>query len=331
MRVYNFLIGRPSMRLRNSSIRRAIAEFLRAPGIRCIVLANDRTFPVRQMAPWARVLGIKSLLVQESIRKDEIMGVLKGVGLTNPTKGMNGQGGCDLIAAWGETSRQYYMQVGVDPQRIVVTGNPRMEAMATKMGGLTKRDSRRALEVPEDSRVVLFATNPIYKMGFVSQQQYLESVRLVVAALDRADSNVHLLVKPHQIEFEHKMWHLDRELASHPRVSYLEGRGLAECIAASDATIVFNSTVAVEAAMFGRDVAVLNDHRIDLGVNFAQFDFAVELTSEDELLAFTSGDYLPEWRFDRKDVAKFVTHLDDSTEIIVSQIAELAGIGTPVR
>jgi hypothetical protein len=320
-------LGWLTKRSRKASIKKALTDLLQTPGIRCIVLANDRTFPVRQMAPMGHEFGIPSLLVQESIRKDEIMGLLKGVGRTHPSKGLNGQGGCDRIAAWGETSRQYYIQVGVPPERIVLTGNPRMEELARKMKSLSKPDARRELGIPVDSRVVLFATNPLYKMGFLSEAQYLESVHRVSAAVSRAGSHVYLIVRPHQIEYEHQTWKLDQELASQERVLYLKGADLASSIAACDAVIVFNSTVAVEAALFERDVAVINDHRIDLGVNFGQFDFAVELTTDEELLAYANGDYPPHWEFGRAHVDDFVTHLDDSTELIVSQIIDLASRG----
>ena len=137
-------------------ITRTVMEILKSSKPSCVVLANDRAFPVRQLSSWARQLGTRSILVQESLRKDEVFKGRRALGLFANQTGMNGQGGADRIAAWGETSRQYYIRVGAEPERITLSGNTRMDELLEKAKRLSCADLRKRYGFSAEGRLILF-------------------------------------------------------------------------------------------------------------------------------------------------------------------------------
>ena len=108
-----------------------------------VVVLNDRNFPPNVYVEEARRLGIPTLLVQESLRKDlfqrppwrKLVGRWSRKARLGIEEGMRhyGQGGCDAVAAWGETSREYFLRVGVPERKITITGNPRFDQLAMRI------------------------------------------------------------------------------------------------------------------------------------------------------------------------------------------------------
>jgi hypothetical protein len=307
-----------------ASTRRFINRIFLSGHVRCLVLANDRTYPVRFLAPWGAAYGIRSILIQESIRKDEIMVKTKGLSIKHERKGLNGQGGCDRIAAWGKSSLEYYKKVGVNPDQVVLTGNPRIDDLVADYDSLSRDGLRKTCGLPLDERVILFATNPLYKMKILTIDEYISSVQAVAKSFQSSTVNATLVIKPHQIEVEHQEWGLDQELDAMPRVHYLKDITLVEALALSDAVLIFNSTVAVEAALFQKPVGVINFTGVDQGVNFGEFDFAVELKDMATLQQFICGDYPPGWDFSGTQLDDFITNIGGAAEAIGREILDLA-------
>lgn len=314
-------------KINSYSAEKLIDNILKAESIKCVVLSNDRSFPLRELATWARRYGIRSLLIQESIRKDEIFERTKGISSTHPSTGLHGQGGCDRIAAWGITSQEYFVSVGVEQERIAITGSPRIDDLVAKYGNVSRDELRRIYQLPDNVRTILFATNPLYKMKILSIKDYISSLRTVVSSLQPFDGKSFMIVKPHQIEVEHQEWGLDEELDALPHVRYLRDITLGEAISLADAVMIFNSTVAVEAALFQKPVGVVNLFGVDTGVNFGESDFAVELKNPDEIQTFISGVYPTDWNFDGTHVDDFITNIGGAAESIGNEILKLARIG----
>ena len=307
-------------RVRAFLVRNFIHRILNTPGLQGAVFANDRAFPVLDTIAMAKQAGLPTLLVQESIRKDEIFPRQNGVV-------MHGQGGCDRIAAWGETSRDYFIRAGVVPHQVVITGNPRIDSFATACHQLSKGDLRVRFGIPPEVRLIILATNPVYKMGMLTRQQYLESIWAVVSAVREAGENIRLIVKPHLIERPHHLeWGLDQELKKQPNVIYGREINLPEAIVMADGVLIFNSTVAVEAALMQKDVGVLNLFHVDLGFDFAEYDLAVDLNTEADIQEFVTGQRTEKRPLSRNGLTKIVENVGDAADIIASEIIELAAI-----
>ncbi len=296
----------------NNSIKRTLTDC----AIQLVVEANDRNFPITNLIRIAHVLGIPSLLMQESIRKDEVFpqGKLRF-----------GQGGCDRIAVWGESSREYFTRVGVEPSRITVAGNPRIDSFISTCSRMARGELLTRFKIPLIARVVLFATNPVHRqMQMMTAEQYANSILAAVKAVQESTGDTYLLVKPHQLERnEHRESGLVSRLSVYDRVRYLPDITLAEAIAMTDGVLIFNSTVAVEAALMGRQVGVLNLFKVNLGVDFADEGIATTITSQALLEDFVAGRSEIDQQLLQAKLGRQVANVGHAAEAITDEIISL--------
>lgn len=217
-------------------------------------------------------------LVQESIRRDDADG--KGKGL------MNGQGNCDVIYAWGTSSADYYRRVGVSPDRIVLTGNPRLDRLACKFDSLpSARELKRDEGFPVDKPLVLVATGAVYVKKLIQPlplADYLYSIARVVDWC--GDIGAFVLLKPHPRELkDHQAWQVPQWIGSFPNAIYRHDIDLVRAIKASDAVVVFNSTAALEAVALGKPSGMLAAGRYSHTVDFLERGISHRIESREDL------------------------------------------------
>ena len=316
--------------------RRNLEAIIRETRPRVIVVANDRRFPEYDLVLLANQSQIPTLLLQESVRKDLIFPpqnygkraeALRRIFHYERGQLRHGEGGCTRIAAWSQNGVDYFQAVGVPASRIFVAGNPRMDRFVDRCRSLSRDEARGELGVPLESRVVLFATNPLSRMGIASLPDYLEAMRIVINLVDRAGGegfNGLLLLKPHRLEIaDHHLYGIVQACKISRFVHYLEGTSLESAIVATDAVLVFNSTVAVEAALVKKPVGIVNLHGWELGTDFVEHGLAVELCGEFSLEAFLRGGR--DTNQQMANVGHYVQHIGSSAERIAEEIMLLAG------
>jgi hypothetical protein len=274
-----------------------------------LFVLNDRNFPSSFLIREFQARGTCVGLVQESIRRDDSSD-------DRPGLKWNGQGGCDVVYAWGPTSREYYLRAGVRPERIVSIGNPRMDRYLRENGGLPgKAEMRRRLGLPEDGRLVLIATNPVHNMKLrvpLVRAEYEKAIKEAVAWA--GESGARAIVKPHLLEkAEFASWGIPEWVGGVPHAVYGKDIGLVQAIRASDAVLVFNSTTALEAALMERPSALLAADRYTHGTDFLETGLSRKVDSADDLKAlFRDG-------FTRSGgkVEEYLSTLGNSAEKIV--------------
>ena len=193
-----------------------------------------------------------------------------------------------LVLTWGEDDAELWRKSGrVGPERVVVTGNPRMDVL---------RSDLRAFHRPEIAAIrerfgdyVLLNTNfPTVnhfvawsstlklaksvtdarvieqKSEFLSHKQALfERFQLLIPKLARAIAPLALVVRPHPSE-RHEPWLDAVSGASNASVAF-EG-SVVPWIAAARALIHNGCTSAVEAAVERRSIGRAREHRTPVGV-----------------------------------------------------------------
>jgi len=297
-------------RIRASSLRRACAFLASKTGLvglakrmskrpvldcydRClrnanpdvVFMLNDRGYPELDLIKAFQAKGVPVVLLQESIRRDDSFDDLPGLL-------WNGQGGCDRIYAWGETSLEYYRSAGVPDERIVVVGCPRIDQyVESGMGRRDKSGLRERLRLPLDRPLILIATNPVYRMKLVKKlpwEEYVACIESVIAWA--ADQGAFVLVKPHLLEkADHARLGLVAHVSSHENAAYAADLPLVDAIAASDAVLIFNSTVALEAALLGKPSGLLATDRYTHGTDYERYGLSVPVNSADSLRAMLAN------------------------------------------
>jgi hypothetical protein len=295
-----------------------IEEFLKVNNISAIVMVNDRFFPEWHIVQIANEMNIPSLLIQESVRKDEGF---------QEYKTFHGQGGCTKIAAWGENGVEYFNRVGATGE-LIVTGSPRLDKFYNQCKSQDKASLRKELGVPENANVVLFASNNLFYMQMVSAEEYCHAIAIIADENNvcRANDNTYLLVKPHRNERRFfKMTGYDNYLKEMKNVIYCPDIELSTAVVASDSVVLFNSTVAVESAILGKRVGVVNFHNWDLYADFIEKGIAQKIENINQYVEFL---VLPPLREEEQEKIiensqYYITHLGYSAEKVADCVLSM--------
>jgi hypothetical protein len=149
----------------------------------------------------------------------------------------------DRFAAWGETSRQWMLDRGVDPTRVVVTGQPRFDTLVNR-----PPVTRASLGLPPAGRLLLWILDPF---PIAENRAILAQLAAVVAQL----AEVTLVIRPHP-----SMSDTDWLVAEthHQRTIHVSpaARNLHDVITCCDAVLIQGSTVGIEALALNRPVIV---------------------------------------------------------------------------
>jgi UDP-N-acetylglucosamine 2-epimerase len=129
---------------------------------------------VSETPSWARAItmitkrdGIPSLLMQEGLHteKDRRLRV-KNV---------------DVIASWGEAFKQILLRRGIEPERIVVTGNPEYDELANSLErnrDMIKEKIQRKLRLNDTVKIVLYTPTP-EETGPTRQEQHFMEKKII--------------------------------------------------------------------------------------------------------------------------------------------------------
>lgn len=287
-----------------------LPKYLIGEKISAIVVVNDRLFPEWHAIQIANEFKIPSLLIQESVRKDE--------GFIHDDV-IHGQGGCTKIAAWGENGKDYFQKVGATGE-IIITGSSRVDKFYAQGLKLEKENIRKRLGLPVNANLVLFASNALHYMNLASHKDYnnlITTIAQTTSQIGEKDNNTHLLIKPHRQEIQ---YFIDsgyfNYISSLPNVLYRPKIGLSAAIAAADSVVLFNSTVAIEAAIFGKKVGMVNLFNNKMYVDFVERGISEYIDTKEKLADFIKSSASGEEERTKiiKNAQYYVTNLGQSAK-----------------
>ncbi len=306
-----------------------------------VVVLNDRNFPPNAYVAEARRLGIPSLLVQESLRKDlfqrpplmKLWSRFQRKVRTGIEQGLSnyGQGGCDAVAAWGEISREYFLRVGVPAARIKITGNPRFDQLAQADFSKEAERIRKELGFTPEDFVLTFLSSPIERMLIVTREEKRDAfVRLLdwTRAL-RADPvwrNLRLAVKLHRGESPP----LFREMLAEAGVTdfaLVAEQPLYPLLRASQAALMFSTTAGLEAALLAVPVGILALSKPLDDWNFIGRGVAADIRSREDLISFLRAARDDPTFGDRasKAASSYLANIGGAAEAVADLAARMAG------
>uniref|UniRef100_UPI0004DF6B81 Wzz/FepE/Etk N-terminal domain-containing protein n=1 Tax=Chloroflexus sp. MS-G TaxID=1521187 RepID=UPI0004DF6B81 len=229
--------------------------------VKSLLLASDAHHGERLFTLVANQLGIPSLVVQHGATLDDF-----GYVPLYATR----------FAAWGEISKQWLIARGVSPERIVITGSPRLDHLAdNKKFGLTREDFCSQLSLPPSGLWVLWAMDPITK------QENAAILKVLLDVVNRIEW-CYLIIRPHPgspqtawiSRFVNSQKHVVISSPEYP---------LYEILKAVDAVIIQDSTVGLEAMALDKPVIVLYPKGKPIGELYIQSGAVNVVTCVDEL------------------------------------------------
>ncbi len=204
----------------------ASEEVLRQYAIKCLLLVSDAHHGARLLTFVGQRLGIPSVVVQHGWPFAE-WGYLPLY--------------ADAFAAWGEHSRQWMIERGADPDRVIVTGSPRMDQIVSR-----DQPSRAILQLPANGKLILWAVDP-------APVAYNRSILEQLIQAVRRYPEFQLIVRPHPSMHEYH-W-LKDGIHQQPQIHLSSPHhNLYDVIACCDAVIIQGSTVGLEALALHRPV-----------------------------------------------------------------------------
>lgn len=210
----------------------AVSRRLAAAPPRVVVVGNDRWWVGSAWVLAARAKGIPTLCLQDGIAAD----MPEWRWLTADRIGTNGRHLARLLEA-----------DGIAPDRTVIVGQPRYDAMRLGVQSPDVDARRQALAIPHDRPVLLFATQYGQDAAFV--RRVVESVLRI--------PELFLVLRPHPSEDQE----IHRQLAASapPNRMVLAAEVLIDTLLQlSDIVMVQTSSVAFEADILGRQLLLVD-------------------------------------------------------------------------
>jgi hypothetical protein len=213
-----------------------------------VVLPNDAAFPYDRICRLLKDYAIPFILVQEGVRFP----------LPNAEGDEYGRNGASAIAAWGENSSDFFLRQGVKSETIHLTGNPRYDSIWRADWNGKAEELRRALDL-EGARILALFTNPIDDQGFCTTRGKLDLVRTFVDRLEPLfdDPEFLLIIKLHGREEKDDYDEICLSSPHAGRIRVLQGGSTYSVFSVATASIVFASSVGLEALLFGSPLGVL--------------------------------------------------------------------------
>jgi UDP-N-acetylglucosamine 2-epimerase len=253
-----------------------------------LFLAIEVNYILRNAVRHCKSLGIKTLIVQHGTPNKYSLHCFA------PFE-------ADCFAAWGDFTKEFLVENGVEPERIVVTGGPVFDKTV-----YLKPDKEKIyteLEIgPEIKKTIVFTTQG-QGAGFRPSSEEIESgiIETIKAASQYQD--VMLLFQAHpgqNVEDIQKV----AEKADHSTARVIKYHDTESLMAVSDGVITFFSTTAIDALILGKPLLLINltDDReffpfVPMGAAFGAY------TEEEIVPAFKKLIEGPEELKDRREKA----------------------------
>ena len=216
-----------------------------------VLLFNDAAYPYDRICRLLRGSGIPFVLIQEGIRYDVADSAQEG--------SLNqGKGGADAIAAWGESSAEYFVRQGAPAGAIRLTGNPRFDEISDM--DLQARAESIRQELGLRGRTLLFLSNPIEFHGYCSIPEKFELIRNFILGLDPLfeDPEFRLIFKLHSHEDPNDFREAAGASAHGDRILIVSNYELYPLLTLADGAVIFSTTAGLEAVLLGVPLGVVD-------------------------------------------------------------------------
>lgn len=193
-----------------------------------------------------------------------------------------GHGECTKMAVFSDAVKRMFISEGIASERIVVTGNPKFDAVFNSRSNKCKEAVCRKLGIPQDKDIVLLITSYFVESGEWTPQQRRDFVLAVAGATEKL-SNTRLVIKLHP-PYENENDYLDIIKGLSPEAIVCKYANLPELINASSLLITVSSTVGLEAMAAEKPVLIINFDQDKTGASFYKDSGALWVEKEPEVL-----------------------------------------------
>lgn len=164
-----------------------------------------------------------------------------------------GHGECSKIAVFGNAVKEVLPSEGIDPERIVVTGNPKSDKLFHHRNINSKQSVCKRWGIPQENEIIVLLNQPF--IGVKALKQRNKFITAIIDAVSQFQ-NISLIIKLHPGENENTYQKIVKEIGYPAIIS--KDADLAELLSASSLVITISSTAALEAMALGKRVVIVN-------------------------------------------------------------------------
>ena len=151
-----------------------------------------------------------------------------------------GQSHCTQIHAWSKNSQLYLQKKSIDPQKIVITGNPTFSADVL----LYKSNSHKI-------KRILYCPTSLIETGILNKDSVIHLLQILCEVVSEFKGAFELIIKPHPIEKKSFYKNIIRNFS--PKIQ-LTTENLDKLLRSSDCVITNLSTVSISAVSYSKPV-----------------------------------------------------------------------------
>jgi hypothetical protein len=234
-----------------------------------VVVPNDAVFPYAPLAAALTRSRKPFVLMQEGIRFP----------LPNEHEvAVYGRAGAAAICCWGDAAAEHFRDIGAAPASVVVTGNPRYDAIRRDDWLQQGAELRARLGLAEPP--LLFLSNPIDDQGFCTNAEKMQLFEQFAAQVSAR--GVPLLVKLHPREDVAAFRRAAEAARTRAPIHVVDDAPLFAILAAGRAAVVLASTVGLEALLFDLPLGVLAIPRHGFAFRYVADHAAIGLEPGDD-------------------------------------------------
>jgi len=162
----------------------------------------------------------------------------------------------DKQAVWGSISKEWFITRGVEPEKLVITGYPRYDALAKKKMKLRAREKVILdLNIEPSKGIIMLATQPYVGFSAHNSPRMNELLLRGVLSAMKEFPDKQLIIKLHPAEDNSLAKGVTEEMRLDPIITH---RYLNEILIMSDLVLVVNSGVGLEAMILDKPVIAIN-------------------------------------------------------------------------
>lgn len=167
------------------------------------------------------------------------------------TKTIYGTGESTKIAVFGDSTKEFLVSMGVNSNKIVITGSPKFDPLFFKNQEVKNQETNKRNNNPKK---VLVLTQPMVEAGFWTGKQRESFIRSIIDSTSNID-NIELIFKLHPLE--HKVDY-EKIVKFHRNVEVIKNSPLDDIIQSSDLCITIFSTAGLEAMILKKPLIIIN-------------------------------------------------------------------------
>ena len=173
-----------------------------------------------------------------------------------PEPVFDGHGGCSKIAVYGNAIKELLISEGVNPDSIIVTGNPKFDALYSVKANGNNTNLRETLGISNDEKVVVLLTDYLVEIGLWTERQRTQFIKVIVEAANNLPM-CKLIIKIHPLsEREEDYLKIVKNESKQPIIC--RNVFLPELLNTCDLAITLMSTAGLEAMAMGKILVVVN-------------------------------------------------------------------------